>query len=47
MANVRWLQRRAGLTETGIMEIQTWNALTQLYELMVVADPELLIPGRG
>ena len=47
VANVRWLQRRAGLTETGIMEIQTWNALTQLYELMVIADPELLIPGRG
>lgn len=47
VANVRWLQRRAGLTETGIMEMQTWNALTQLYELMVIADPELLIPGRG
>lgn len=47
VANVRWLQRRAGLAETGIMGIQTWNALTQLYELMVVADPELLRPGRG
>ena len=35
------------MVETGIMEMQTWNALTQLYELMVIADPELLIPGRG
>ena len=47
VANVRWLQRRAGLTENGIMGLQTWNALTQLYEVMVTADPELLRPGRG
>lgn len=47
VANVRWLQHRAGLTENGIMGLQTWNALTQLYEVMVTADPELLRPGRG
>ena len=47
VANVRWLQRRAGLTENGIMCLQTWNALTRLYEIMITADPELLSPGRG
>lgn len=47
VSNVRWLQRRAGLAETGVMEIYTWNALTRLYELMVTAQPELLLPGRG
>ena len=47
VANVRWLQRRAGLTENGIMCLHTWNALTRLYEIMITADPELLSPGRG
>jgi len=47
VANVRWLQRRAGLTENGIMCLQTWNALTRLYEIMITADLELLSPGRG
>ncbi len=31
--NIRWLQRSAGLEETGELDVQTWNALTRLYEV--------------
>ena len=38
-ANVRWLQRAAGLAETGIMDQAAWNMLTRLYEVFVVGAP--------
>ncbi len=31
--NIRWLQRSAGLEETGELDVQTWNALSRLYEV--------------
>lgn len=34
--NVRWLQRAAGRTETGVLDHQTWNVLSRLYEVFVV-----------
>ncbi len=34
--NIRWLQRAAGLEETGELDVQTWNALTRLYEVFSV-----------
>jgi len=33
--NIRWLQRSAGLEETGVLDSRTWNALTRLYEVFV------------
>jgi len=33
--NIRWLQRAAGLEETGEMDARTWNALNRLYEVFV------------
>ncbi len=33
--NIRWLQRSAGLEETGVMDSRTWNALTRLYEVFI------------
>lgn len=38
--NVRWLQRAAGLPETGCMDQATWDALSHLYEIFVVRDLE-------
>lgn len=39
--NVKWIQRSAGLEETGVMDVQTWNALAQIYEAMITArQPE-------
>ena len=38
--NVRWLQRRAQLDETGVLDRETWDALAQLYELFVVREPQ-------
>ena len=43
--NVRWLQRKAGLKPTGIMDQPTWNALSRLYEVFVV--PEGVHPDEG
>lgn len=37
-ANVRWLQKAAGLPETGCMDQATWDALSRLYEIFVVRD---------
>jgi len=31
--NTRWLQRAAGLQETGIMDRRTWDMLSRLYEV--------------
>ncbi len=36
--NVRWLQRAAGLEETGIMDWITWGFLSRLYEVLIVKD---------
>lgn len=41
-ANVRWLQRAAGLTETGIMDQAAWNMLSRLYEMFVMGGPAVL-----
>lgn len=38
--NARWLQRAAGLPETGVMDQATWDALSRLYEIFVVKDLE-------
>jgi hypothetical protein len=40
--NVRWLQERAGLPVTGVMDRATWDALARLYELFVVKNLEQL-----
>lgn len=48
--NVRWLQRRAGLTATGVMDQPTWNALSRLYETFVIPEgvlPEENFPAWG
>lgn len=33
--NTRWLQRAAGLRETGVMDRRTWDMLSRLYEIFV------------
>ena len=38
-ANVRWLQRAAGMKETGVMDQAAWNMLVRLYEIFVVGVP--------
>lgn len=38
--NARWLQRAGGLPQTGIMDHQTWDVLSRLYEIFVVKDLE-------
>ena len=38
--NTRLLQRMAGLEETGVMDRQTWDVLSRLYEILVVRGPE-------
>ena len=48
--NVRWLQRRAGLKPTGIMDQPTWNALSRLYETFVIPEgvlPDEMFPTWG
>jgi ribokinase len=48
--NVRWLQRRAGLNPTGIMDQPTWNALSRLYETFVIPEgvlPDEMFPTWG
>ena len=50
--NVRWLQRRANLRESGVLDRETWDALAQLYELFVVRksqerDGIIFALGRG
>ena len=46
-ANARWLQRKAGLDETGEMNKDTWNALTRLYELFIVREPQVVVQAGG
>ena len=36
--NIRWLQKAAGLPETGCLDTATWDALSHLYEIFVVWD---------
>lgn len=38
VANTRWLQRAAGLPETGVMDRATWGMLSRLYEVFVVEE---------
>lgn len=38
--NVRWLQRASGRPETGILDRQTWDMLSRLYEAFVVKNLE-------
>lgn len=39
-ANVRWLQRAAGLPQTGTLDRSTWDVLSRLYEVFVVRELE-------
>ena len=39
-ANVRWLQRAAGLPQTGTLDRATWDVLSRLYEVFVVRELE-------
>lgn len=38
--NVRWLQKAAGVEETGVMDRLAWDMLSRLYEIFVVRDLE-------
>ena len=38
--NIRWLQKAAGLPETGCLDAATWDALSHLYEIFVVQDTD-------
>ncbi len=38
--NIRWIQKAAGLPQTGCMDTATWDALSHLYEIFVVQDPD-------
>lgn len=38
--NIRWLQKAAGLPETGCLDTSTWGALSHLYEIFVVQDTD-------
>lgn len=42
--NVRWVQRAAGLQDTGVMNQQTWNILCRLYEVFIVQDSDTARP---
>ena len=47
-SDLRWLQRAAGLEETGEMDHDTWEMLTRLYETVVVGEQATLPkPARG
>ena len=45
--NVRWLQKAAGLPETGCMNKATWDALSHLYEIFVVQDTDCIPEFTG
>ncbi len=48
--NVRWLQKAAGLPQTGTLDRSTWDVLSRLYEVFVVRELEnkpLFIGGWG
>ena len=36
--NVRWLQQRAGLEPTGVLDQKTWDALSRLYEVFIIPE---------
>ena len=38
--NIRWIQKAAGLPQTGCMDTATWDALSHLYENFVVQVPD-------
>ena len=40
VSNIRWLQKAAGLPETGCLDNSTWDALSHLYEIFVVQDTD-------
>ena len=37
--NTLWLQNLAQLEQTGVMDRQTWDMLSRLYELFITAEP--------
>ena len=41
VCNTRWLQKVAGMEQTGIIDRFTWNMLTRLYTLFFVRQREL------
>ena len=47
--NIRWIQKAAGLPETGCLDTSTWGALSHLYEIFVVRDTDCQrnFPGGG
>ncbi len=45
--NIRWLQKAAGLPQTGCMETATWDALSHLYEIFVVQDTDCIPAFTG
>lgn len=38
--NIRWLQNRASRAETGILDKDTWEDLSRLYETFITRQPE-------
>ena len=45
--NIRWLQKAAGLPETGCLDTATWDALSHLYEIFVVQDTDCVPEFTG
>ena len=45
--NIRWLQKAAGLPQTGCMDTATWDALSHLYEIFVVQDTDCIPAFTG
>ena len=45
--NIRWLQKAAGLPQTGCMDTATWDALSHLYEIFVVQDIDCIPEFTG
>lgn len=45
--NIRWLQKAAGLPETGCLDTAAWDALSHLYEIFVVQDTDCVPEFTG
>lgn len=45
--NIRWLQKAAGLPQTGCMDTATWDVLSHLYEIFVVQDADCVPEFTG
>lgn len=45
--NIRWLQKAAGLPQTGCMDTATWDVLSHLYEIFVVQDTDCVPEFTG